>query len=226
MLKDLLKKRSQRQGPDPTSMMNWTSGMPQYDYQTNGMNYFQAGMSQPAGGPYQGQIPGWPAFSEQAMYQASGHFETEASNQGYYGPLMMPYTNDPYQAPLMQSPAQNPIQNSNPIPNGYQPYQAAPEMNPYPKQQPNPFQNPLYQQDEDFHPVQPPMMNVTHPYPKPSFLQKSQGNNISSVLNQFKNQEGSIDFNKMMDTTGQMLNTMNQVSNLVKGVGSIFKTGT
>ena len=99
-------------------------------------------------------------------------------------------------------------------------------MNPYPKQPSNPFQNPLYQQDEDFYPLQQPMMNVTHPYPKPSFLQKSQGNNISSVLNQFKNPEGSIDFNKMMDTTGQMLNTMNQVSNLVKGVGSIFKAGT
>ena len=57
-------------------------------------------------------------------------------------------------------------------------------------------------------------------------MQKNQGGNISSVLNQFKTQEGSIDFNKMIDTAGMMLNSMNQVSNLVKGVGSIFKVTT
>ncbi len=225
MLKDLLKKKAHRQMPDSNSMMNWTSGMPQYDYQANGMNYFQGGMAPPAGGLNQGQIQGWPNYGEQQpMYQVSDHFGTQMPNQGYYGPVMIPYPGDPYQAPPMQNPIQNPSQFSGP--NGYSPYQMTPEMNPYPKQQPNPFQNPLYQQDEDFYPVQPPMMNITHPYPKSSFLQKNQGNNISSVLNQFKNQEGSIDFNKMMDTTGQMLNTMNQVSNLVKGVGSIFKVGT
>lgn len=221
MLKDLLKKKKQRQGPDPNSVMNWQSGMPYYEYQTNGMNSFPGGMAPPAGG----QTQGWPVYGEQQpMYQASERFDTQLPNQGYYGPLMTPYMPDPYQMPPIPNQAVNPMQNQ--MPYAYQSNQLAPEMNPYPKQPSNPFQNPLYQQDEDFYPLQQPMMNVTHPYPKPSFLQKSQGNNISSVLNQFKNPEGSIDFNKMMDTTGQMLNTMNQVSNLVKGVGSIFKAGT
>lgn len=222
MLKDLLKKKSRRQGPDPNLMMNWSSGMPHYEYQTNGLNYFQGGMIQPAGALNQGPAQGWQSYGEQAqVFQASDHFDPQQPNQGYYGPLMVPYTQDPYQLPPMQNPMQTPMSTGYPV---HQ--QPSAEMNPYLKQQLNPFQNPLYQQDEDFYPIQPPMLNVTHPYPKPSFLQKSQGNNISSVLNQFKNQEGSIDFNKMMDTTGQMLNTMNQVSNLVKGVGSIFKVGT
>ena len=225
MLKDLLKKKKQRQGPDPNSVMNWQYGMPYYEYQTNGMNYFPGGMALPS----EGQTQGWPVYGEQQpMYQAAERFDTQLPNQGYYGPLMTPYMPDPYQVPPIPNQTVNPMQNQmqNQMPYAYQSNQLAPETNPYPKQPSNPFQNPLYQQDEDFYPLQQPMMNVTHPYPKPSFLQKSQGNNISSVLNQFKNPEGSIDFNKMMDTTGQMLNTMNQVSNLVKGVGSIFKAGT
>ncbi len=164
--------------------------MPQYDYQAYGMNYVQGGMAPPAGGLNQGQIQGWPNYGEQQpMYHTSDHFGTQMPNQGYYGPLMVPYPADPYQAPSMQNPMQNPIQNPIQFPgqNGYSPYQMTPEMNPYPKQQPNPFQNPLYQQDEDFYPVQPPMMNITHPYPKSRFLQKYQGNNISSVINHFKN---------------------------------------
>ncbi len=98
--------------------------------------------------------------------------------------------------------------------------------NQYPKQQVNPFQNPLYSKDEDFYPSQQMNTAITNPYPKQSFMQKNQGSNFSSVLNQFKTQEGSIDFNKMIDTAGMMLNSMNQVSNLVKGVGSIFKVTT
>lgn len=230
MLKDLLKKK-RRQGAEPNSMMNWSPGMPGYEYQANGVNWHQGGgfpQTQPF---YQGPAQSWPGYLEQStVYQVSGPIDTTLTNQGYTGPLMTPYNLEPYQMPLAQGAMPNSaplMQNAyqNQMPNGYPPYPMAPEMNSYPKQQPNPFQNPLYQQDEDFYPIQP-VMNITHPYPKPSFLQKNQGNNISSVLNQFKNQEGSIDFNKMMDTTGQMLNTMNQVSNLVKGVGSIFKVGT
>ncbi|WP_430755266.1 YppG family protein [Niallia circulans] len=42
-------------------------------------------------------------------------------------------------------------------------------------------------------------------------------------MNSFKSQDGSLDFNKMMDTAGMMMNAMNQVTGLVKGVGGIFK---
>lgn len=230
MLKDLLKKKARRRGPELNAVMNWSPGMPGYDYHGNGMNHFQGGNT-PVQAFYQGPPHSWPGYLEQsAMYQGPGRLEAQGPNQGYTGSFMTPYHPEPYQMDPMQVSylnPQDPMQGAmqNPMLSGYPPYQMGSEMNPYPKQQPNPFQNPLYQHDEDFYPVQP-AMNITHPYPKSSFLQKSQGNNLSSVLNQFKNQEGSIDFNKMMDTTGQMLNTMNQVSNLVKGVGSIFKAGT
>ncbi|QJX62722.1 hypothetical protein HLK66_14400 [Niallia circulans] len=46
---------------------------------------------------------------------------------------------------------------------------------------------------------------------------------MKSIMNSFKSQDGSLDFNKMMDTAGMMMNAMNQVTGLVKGVGGIFK---
>ena len=61
-----------------------------------------------------------------------------------------------------------------------------------------------------------------NPYPKQSFMPKKQGN-MKSFMNSFKSQDGSIDFNKMMDTAGMMMSAMNQVTGLVKGVGGIFK---
>lgn len=142
-----------------------------------------------------------------------------------------------YHNQLYQQPSQNPYlmeqyPGSVPVNGGMvdnQSFYGIPQqemLNQYPKQQVNPFQNPLYSQDEDFHPSQQANIAITNPYPKQSFMQKNQGNNLSSVLNQFKTQEGSIDFNKMIDTAGMMLNSMNQVSNLVKGVGSIFKVTT
>ncbi len=42
MLKDLLKKK-RRQGAEPNSMMNWSPGMPGYEYQANGVNWHQGG---------------------------------------------------------------------------------------------------------------------------------------------------------------------------------------
>ncbi|KAB7672965.1 YppG family protein [Bacillus sp. B1-b2] len=92
----------------------------------------------------------------------------------------------------------------------------------------NIFQNPLnnFQQTDQ--------MNSTYnhnytqqqgymnPYPKQSFMPKKQGN-MKTFMNSFKSQDGSLDFPKMMDTAGMMMNAMNQVTGLVKGVGGIFK---
>ncbi|AEH53575.1 conserved hypothetical protein [Heyndrickxia coagulans 2-6] len=41
-------------------------------------------------------------------------------------------------------------------------------------------------------------------------------------MNSFKSQDGSIDFNKMVNTAGQMINAINQVSSMVKGLGGLF----
>jgi hypothetical protein len=64
-----------------------------------------------------------------------------------------------------------------------------------------------------------PTMN---PYPKQNVLPKQPGG-VQSIMNSFKSQDGSVDFNKMMNTAGQMMNAVNQVSSLVKGFGGFFK---
>jgi hypothetical protein len=40
---------------------------------------------------------------------------------------------------------------------------------------------------------------------------------------QFKNSDGTYDINKMMNTMGQMVNTVNQVNGMLKGLISTFK---
>ncbi|MEH7117136.1 YppG family protein [Neobacillus vireti] len=87
------------------------------------------------------------------------------------------------------------------------------------------FQNPLQPKEEL---VQQPYMplngyQVMNPYPKNSFMPKQPGG-MKSLMNSFKSQDGSVDINKMVNTAGQMMNAVNQVSSLVKGFGGIFKT--
>ena len=89
------------------------------------------------------------------------------------------------------------------------------------------FQNPLhYMENGDMNQYSSNHMNQNqgfmNPYPKQSFIPKKQGN-MKSIMNSFKSQDGSLDFNKMMDAAGMMMNAMNQVTGLVKGVGGIFK---
>ncbi|WP_062515719.1 YppG family protein [Halobacillus sp. KGW1] len=43
------------------------------------------------------------------------------------------------------------------------------------------------------------------------------------VMGYFQNEEGQLDFDKMMSTTGQVVKTMQQVSPIVKGLGSFVK---
>ncbi|KAA0562801.1 hypothetical protein F0342_16040 [Bacillus sp. CH30_1T] len=90
------------------------------------------------------------------------------------------------------------------------------QMNPY-------FENPL--QQKEYNPYQMKAMEqqaYANPYPKASFMAKPQSGGVSSIMNSFKSQDGSLDFNKMMNTTGQMMGAINQVSSLVKGLGGIF----
>jgi hypothetical protein len=88
------------------------------------------------------------------------------------------------------------------------------------------FQNPLQPQEDILHPHYQPQLNAypnANPYPKQMGLSKPQGGGVQSIMNSFKGQDGSVDLNKMMDTAGQMMNAVNQVSSLVKGLGSMFK---
>ncbi|HJV31643.1 MAG TPA: YppG family protein [Bacillales bacterium] len=86
------------------------------------------------------------------------------------------------------------------------------------------FQNPL-QPQEEIYPNQIPQMGGyvnMNPYPKPNMMAKQSGG-MQSFMNSFKSQDGSVDFSKMVNTAGQMMNAVNQVSSLVKGLGGIFK---
>ncbi len=86
------------------------------------------------------------------------------------------------------------------------------------------FQNPLQPQEKkvsnQYMPMNGyPMMN---PYPKQNMIPKQPGG-MKSIMNSFKSQDGTVDLNKMMNTAGTMMNAVNQVSTLVKGLGGMFK---
>jgi len=74
---------------------------------------------------------------------------------------------------------------------------------------PNPVQGNPFSQPPVFPGVFPPV-----PGRPPGF---------SLLLNSFKNKDGTIDFQKMVNTAGQMVNTLNQVTGLIKGFSQIFK---
>ncbi|WP_240794171.1 YppG family protein [Bacillus sp. BHET2] len=103
------------------------------------------------------------------------------------------------------------------------------QVNPYPQmnqsQQMNPyFENPL--QQKEYNPYQmkaKEQQAYANPYPKASFLSKPSSGGVSNFMNSFKSQDGSLDYSKMMNTTGQMMGAINQVSSLVKGLGGVFK---
>jgi hypothetical protein len=85
------------------------------------------------------------------------------------------------------------------------------------------FQNPLEPKDsyEQKMNMGPYSMNL-NPYPKTNMIPKSNGG-IGSIMNSFKGQDGNVDLNKMVNTAGQMMNAVSQVSAMVKGLGGMFK---
>ena len=164
-------------------------------------------------------------MSFQSMSSEMRQQQTYPFIQGIYGP--QPLNWDPY---LNVAPSQN-----NPSLSYFaQPAQSVQGFQQMPmyQQHSNPsyaqsvFQNPLMQPKN--HSTQKQQMNASNghpymnPYPKASFLTKPPSG-MKSVLNSFKSQDGSIDINKMVDTAGQMVNAVSQVSSVVKGFGGMFK---
>jgi hypothetical protein len=89
----------------------------------------------------------------------------------------------------------------------------------------NVFQNPLLTTDEQYHPyysLQFPNQLSYNQYPNQAFMQKQPGG-MSSLLNSFKGKDGSMDLNKMVNTAGQMVSAISQVSSMVKGLGGMIK---
>lgn len=174
-------------------------------------------------------------------------------NNGYSGQMMygnpLPYHWDAGVIRIVPYPNHTPFQNSEwhsylpqnpyypqqyqPINQDYQPYQP---YQPYIQQIPLPAQ-PAFQKDSQFlfkNPLQPeeellPYNNfypqtggLINPYPKPNLMANQPGG-MQSLMNSFKSQDGSVDFNKMMNAAGQMMNAVTQMTSLVKGLGGMFK---
>ena len=106
--------------------------------------------------------------------------------------MMHPYPQQPY-IPYQQFPMQQPVMQASQL-----------LQNPF---EPKPYQyynEPMYTQQYAPTPKkQPPQL-------------------MSNVLNSFKSENGQYDFNKMVNTTGQLVNIVSQVSNVAKGIGSFF----
>jgi hypothetical protein len=102
-----------------------------------------------------------------------------------------------------------------------QPYPIAESKNNYPKML---FQNPLEPEDDPIYGYYNPQADYQNynPYPQNAFMPK-QPSGMQSIMNSFKSQDGNLDINKMVDTAGQMMNAVTQVSSLVKGLGGMFK---
>lgn len=105
-------------------------------------------------------------------------------------------------------------------------------QDPYSHQQENPYSglhgSPLQQTPyEQFAKPQQPMfwdnsmqsMQTTNS----NFDPKPNMNPTNGIMNYFQDEDGQMDFDKMLSTVGQLANTYHQVSPIVKQVGSIIK---
>ncbi|WP_045511098.1 YppG family protein [Bacillus amyloliquefaciens] len=133
-----------------------------------------------------------------------------------------PYQNMYQQQPMgyfYPQPLQQPLQQQPYPPQYHQQGQFSPQF--YPNQEYGQMQQPYNPAPPQAGtPGGPPGFVNPYPVPRPNQQQPSQ---FSGILSQFKKTNGQFDFNKMMDTTGQMVSAVNQVGSLVKGFTSIFK---
>jgi hypothetical protein len=148
----------------------------------------------------------------------------------YYPVTPYPNYPPPYPRPVYQ--------HQMPVPNQFQPYpnngwnlQQQPPYQNYYSTPPTGvksnvqsiFHNPLEPKEPFQSQMQMPNNPMYYnPYPKPNMIPKPNGG-IGTIMNSFKGQDGNIDINKMMNTAGQMMNAVSQVSSMVKGLGGFFK---
>lgn len=85
------------------------------------------------------------------------------------------------------------------------------------------FQNPLQPDDGYFYEKYANQQSYPNAYPRPPQIPKPPNGGFNTVLNSFKTQTGSLDINKMVNTAGQVVNAITQVSNMAKGLGGFFK---
>jgi hypothetical protein len=171
--------------------------------------------------------------------------------QGRYPPVQQPYPLNqqpyPYQTGFEQMPIHPSfIQNNQPFNQNNQPFNQNNPPNNQPFNQNNPPNNQPFNQNN------PPFMNSNGgispvnqygPYYSPMTANQSFGPNTppnassasknygspfqkapsNYLLQSFKSENGSMDYQKMMNTAGQFMGTMSQIQSMFKGIGSVFK---
>ncbi|MFC7063674.1 YppG family protein [Halobacillus seohaensis] len=65
--------------------------------------------------------------------------------------------------------------------------------------------------------------NFIDPYNGAQFTGEQYANQKKNMINYFQDENGQLDFDKMMSTTGQVMQTIQQVSPMVKGIGTFVK---
>lgn len=165
--------------------------------------------------PYWNAMPGnWPNQYTQQENPVNPYIQQENLVNPYMqqSNLVNPY--------IQQGTPMNPyLQQGNPYWN--QPNLMANSKNDYSKKL---FQNPLEPEGDPIYGNYNPQADYQNfnPYPQHAFMPK-QPSGLKSVMNSFKSQDGNLDVNKMVDTAGQMMNAVTQVSSMVKGLGGMFK---
>lgn len=104
--------------------------------------------------------------------------------------------------------------------NPYQ-YQQQQQQNPYSQMHgPPPLQQTAYEQ---FAKPQQPMFWDNSMQSNSNLNPQSNMNPPNGIINYFQDEEGHMDFDKMLSTVGQIASTYHQVSPIVKQVGSLIK---
>ncbi|MBM7647952.1 hypothetical protein JOC78_000892 [Bacillus ectoiniformans] len=132
----------------------------------------------------------------------------------------MQYWEDVYRRPDLyyyQQPVLPRTRNYGPLPmNGY------PPIPNYPSYTSGMYDHPLYKMEpvkqEPFYSYYPAAPQAPYPYPT-----QVMGNKPSMVMQSFKNDDGSFNISKAIDTAGMMVNTVNQFSGMLKGITGFFK---
>jgi len=124
----------------------------------------------------------------------------------------------PYDPPLQQTNYQDPVYYNNSVPNDYYPYEQVHQQSPFEYfSKPSQAENWPYAMSQNLNEYQ---FQQQNPY-----IQQpgQQSNPTPGILAQFQTPEGQMDVQKMLSTVGQLANTVQQVSPVIKEIGAMIR---
>lgn len=129
----------------------------------------------------------------------------------------------PYDPPHQQTTYQDPVYYNNPVPNQTYPSDYYPNE----QVQQSPFEYYSKPSQPENWPYTVPQQPNYYQYEQQNpyiYQQQSQPSNPPpSILAQFKTPEGQMDVQKMLSTVGQLANTVQQVSPVIKEIGAMIR---